>query len=66
MHVEEGSAVQLNVSAVPPWPGSTQFRSERKDFYNPLLNAYTTADGVQMQVACSCVHVVHGLQLQWL
>ena len=30
--------------------GSTQFRSERTDFYNPLLNAYKTLDGRQMQM----------------
>jgi crotonobetainyl-CoA:carnitine CoA-transferase CaiB-like acyl-CoA transferase len=30
--------------------GSTQFRNERTDFYNPLLNAYKTLDGRQMQM----------------
>lgn len=30
--------------------GSTQFRSERTDFYNPLLNCYKTKDGYQMQL----------------
>jgi crotonobetainyl-CoA:carnitine CoA-transferase CaiB-like acyl-CoA transferase len=30
--------------------GSTQFRSERTDFYNPLLNSYKTKDGRQMQM----------------
>ena len=30
--------------------GSTQFRNERADFYNPLLNAYKTLDGRHMQM----------------